>query len=75
MADDKLATISNLSFPTLLSKLKKYLGITSYLHQYIPEYAIIAKPLQMWKTALTYKLWRHMANEQFLKDSGWSKED
>ena len=52
-AEEKLTAISNLAFPETLSQLEKYLGITEYLRQYIPNYAAITKPLQERKTFLT----------------------
>lgn len=51
-AEAKLATIQNLDFPTTLTKLEHYLGLTGYLRQYIPHYAAIVKPLQRRKTLL-----------------------
>ena len=52
-AEKKLTAISNLAFPKTLSQLEKYLDMTEYLRQYIPNYAAIAKPLQERKTFLT----------------------
>ncbi len=51
-AEEKLAAISNLSFPRTLTQLEKYLGLTGYLRQYIAHYAAISKPLQLRKTFL-----------------------
>lgn len=51
-AEEKLAVITNLSFPRTLAQLEKYLGLTEYLRQYIAFYAAIAKPLQLRKTFL-----------------------
>ena len=50
--DEKLAAISQLQFLKNLTQLEKYLGLISYLRQYIPHYATIAKPLQERKTYL-----------------------
>ena len=52
-AEDKLAAIISLAFLKTLSQLEKYLGMTGYLRQYVPNYAAIAKPLQQRKTYLT----------------------
>ena len=51
-AEDKLQAISKLSFPTTLSKLETYLGMTGWLRDYVAHYAAIAKPLQDRKTAM-----------------------
>ena len=45
IAKEKLATISKLRFPSTLSILKTYLGLTGYLRNYIPRYALISQPL------------------------------
>ena len=45
-ADEKLEAIAHLHFPRSLAQLEKYLGLTGYLRQYIPQYAAITKPLQ-----------------------------
>ncbi|KAI1002218.1 hypothetical protein K3495_g5988 [Podosphaera aphanis] len=50
--DDKLQAISKLVFPHTLKELESYLGMTGYLRQYIPQYAIISAPLQLRKTEL-----------------------
>ena len=51
-AEEKLAAISQLEFPTTLKDLETYLGMTSYLRQYTLYYAQIADPLQKRKTLL-----------------------
>ena len=53
-AEDKLSAITQLHFPHTLSALEKYLRLTGYLHQYIPRYAAIVKPLQERKTILNW---------------------
>ena len=55
-AEDKLAAIVNIEFPQTLSALKKYLGITGYLQQYIPYYTAVIKPLQERKMRLNHGL-------------------
>jgi len=49
---DKLAAIAKLDFPKSLKHLEYYLGLTSWLRQYIPKYAQLAQPLQQRKTDL-----------------------
>ncbi len=51
-AKEKLQAISELEFPKLLKQLEIYLGMTSYLRQYIPFYAQVSAPLQSRKTLL-----------------------
>ena len=53
-AEDKLAAITNLEFPQMLRQLETYLGMTGYLQQYVPHYAVIVKPLQARKNALSW---------------------
>jgi len=53
---DKLAVIAGLHFSISLRQLKKYLGLTEYLQQYISKYAVIIKPLQLQKTFLNQGL-------------------
>ncbi len=43
--EEKLKAISKLKFPLNLRQLEIYLGLTRWLHNYIPYYAGIAKPL------------------------------
>lgn len=50
--EEKLKAIATLSFPTNLSKLETYLGLTGWFRDYIEGYAGKAKPLQDRKTAL-----------------------
>ena len=40
-AEEKLTAISNLAFPKTLSQLERYLDITGYLRQYIPNYVAV----------------------------------
>ena len=54
-AEEKLWAIRALEFPKTLAALDKYLGLTSYLKQYVPYYTAIAKPLQERKTFLYQK--------------------
>ena len=49
---EKLKAIAKLFFSTTLKALKHYLGLTSYLWNYIPRYVAKAKPLQDRKTQL-----------------------
>ncbi|KAI0992618.1 hypothetical protein K3495_g15567, partial [Podosphaera aphanis] len=49
---EKLAAIANLQFPRTLKQLEHYLGLTSWLRQFIPKYAQKAAPLQKRKLAL-----------------------
>jgi len=51
-SEEKLKAIAKLAFPDSLKELESYLGMTGYLRQYIPEYAIKANPLQVCKTEL-----------------------
>jgi len=55
-SEDKLVAIAGLCFSISLSQLEKYLGLTEYLQQYISKYAVIIKPLQLWKTFLNQGL-------------------
>jgi len=55
-SEDKLVAIAGLCFFISLSQLKKYLGLTRYLQQYISKYAVIVKPLQLQKTFLNQGL-------------------
>ena len=56
IAEDKLITIVNIEFSCTLSTLEKYLGIISYLRQYILYYTVIIKSLQKLKTQLNHCL-------------------
>lgn len=56
IAEEKLAAISQLEFPTTLKNLETYLGMTGYLRQFAPYYAQIAEPLQKRKTLLVRTL-------------------
>ena len=56
IADEKLKAIQKLKFPSTLSQLEIYLGLTGWLRQFIPHYAAIVKPLQDRKTSLNRKL-------------------
>jgi len=49
-AEDKIAAISSLVFPTSLRELEVYLGMTGWLRHFIPYYAQLAEPLQIQKT-------------------------
>ena len=51
-AEDKLKAISRIQFPSTLSQLEIYLGLTGWLRNYVPHYAAITKPLQDRKTEL-----------------------
>lgn len=51
-AEEKLAAISKLKFPTTLRQLETYLGLTGWLREYVEHYAKKAEPLQLRKTAL-----------------------
>ena len=51
-AEDKLRAISKLRFPSTLSQLEIYLGLTGWLRNYVPHYAALTKPLQDRKTML-----------------------
>lgn len=55
-AEAKLITIKNLFFSQTLTQLKCYLDLTGYLHQYIPHYAAILKPLQQCKMSLNHSI-------------------
>jgi hypothetical protein len=54
-AADKLEAIAKLKFPGTLKELEYYLGLTGWLRQYVPFYAILAQPLQQRKTELLRK--------------------
>ena len=45
-AIEKLQAIAQIEFPTTLKLLETYLGMTSYLRQYIPFFAQVSGPLQ-----------------------------
>ena len=51
-AEAKLETIAKLKFPSNVSQLEIFLGMTGYLRRFILIYARIAKPLQDLKTSL-----------------------
>ena len=51
-AEDKLKAISKIRFPSTLSQLEIYLGLTGWLRNYVPHYAALTKPLQDRKTML-----------------------
>ena len=51
-AEDKLAALSKLRYPTTLGDLEHYLGLTGYLRQYVHFYAQIAQELQDLKTLM-----------------------
>ena len=51
-AEDKLAAIAKLKFPTTLRQLETYLGLTGWLREYVEHYAKKSEPLQAHKTAL-----------------------
>ncbi|KAI0996230.1 hypothetical protein K3495_g11949, partial [Podosphaera aphanis] len=55
-ATDKLEAIRNLRFPRTLKQLEYYLGLTSWLRQYIHNYAQISAPLQSRKVRLNAEL-------------------
>ena len=52
----KLTVIINLEFLCILTQLKKYLDLISYLCQYISHYVMIIKFLQLCKTLLNQLL-------------------
>src|SRR5205814_1254079 len=54
-AEEKLKAISQLQFPKTLKDLETYLGLTSWLCQYVPFYMAVAAPLQERKTLLLSK--------------------
>jgi len=43
--NEKLKAITSLSFPATTATLKTYLGITSYLRNYVQAYGKVVKPL------------------------------
>ena len=45
ISENKLTAIRNLKFSRTLATLKRYLGITNYLKQYMPYYSAIVKSL------------------------------
>lgn len=45
-ADDKIAAIKSLSFPSTLKDLETYLGMTGWQRHYIEYYAQLVEPLQ-----------------------------
>ena len=51
-AEDKLAAIKGLTYPTTLGKLEHYLGLTGYMRSSVYFYAQLAAPLQELKTRL-----------------------
>lgn len=55
-AKEKLEAITALEFPKTLKGLETYLGMTGYLHHYIPFFAQIIEPLQDRKTSLNKSL-------------------
>src|SRR5438045_456045 len=52
MTEECLAVMAKITFPKMLQELETYLGMTGFLHQYIPYYASVALPLQNCKTEL-----------------------
>lgn len=48
----KFKAIANLKFPSTVSQLETFLGMTEYLQKFMPKYAGVAKPLQELKTSL-----------------------
>ncbi len=63
-AEEKLAAISKLRFPSTLSALETYLGLTGYLRNYIPRYAQVCQPLQERKTSLLKKSPKEKGNSR-----------
>lgn len=51
-AESKLEAIAKPKFPSTLSQLETFLGMTGYLRKFIPRYAAVTKPLQDMKTSL-----------------------
>jgi len=51
-AEEKLEAIAQIEFPKTLKDLETYLGLTSWLRQYVPFYAAVSAPLQDRKTLL-----------------------
>lgn len=51
-AEAKFKAIANLKFPSTVSQLETFLGMTEYLQKFMPKYAGVAKPLQELKTSL-----------------------
>lgn len=56
-AETKLTIIINFKFSQILTQLKEYIKLMSYLQQYISQYAAIVKLLQLYKTFLNQ--WMH----------------
>lgn len=52
IAKAKLEAIAKLKFPSTVSQLETFLGITEYLQKFISRYAVEAKPLQDLKISL-----------------------
>ena len=52
MAEECLTMMAKITFPEMLQELETYLGMTGFLCQYIPYYALVALPLQNCKTEL-----------------------
>ena len=66
-AEDKLAVIVNIEFLCTLSALEKYLGMISYLCQYISYYAAIIRSLQKRKIRLNHDLQKLWAEQKLNK--------
>lgn len=54
--EEKLRAIKHLTYPETLGALEYYLGLTSYLRNYIHFYAQLATPLQALKTFLLHNV-------------------
>jgi hypothetical protein len=50
--EDRIAAIRAIKEPTTLNDIEHFLGVTGYLRDKIPRYAIVAEPLQVRKTAM-----------------------
>src|SRR5947207_6520598 len=44
MTEECLAMIAKITFPEMLQELETYLGMTGFLCQYIPYYALVTEP-------------------------------
>ena len=45
MADERRDAITSMPFPRNVRELRRFLGMTNYMRDYIPRYSLLAKPL------------------------------
>ena len=73
--EDKLQAIADLKFLNTLKDLETYLGMTSWLHDYVPFYAEITEPLQVHKTLLLkYALVKGVLHQKYTLNTRFLSE-